>query len=221
MDRITLGRMQNPIRGLLHGTAAVAALAGTIYLVARTWGNAAAVVGSLVFGIALLVMYTVSSLYHSVPWSQSWKTRLQRLDHSTIYLVVAGTLTPIAIGGLDGPAVWWCLGLVWAIALVGIALKFVLPSVSTKLSVTLQLVMGWTVILWLPQIWSSLGTGAIVFIAVGGLFYTVGTIIFMTKRPRLFPRSFSYHELFHVLVVLASVFHFLAIALYAVPAAAV
>jgi hemolysin III len=116
---------------------------------------------------------------------------------------------------------WWCLGLVWSIAIVGIVLKLVLPTVSTGLSVTLQLVMGWTVILWIPQIWSSLGAGAILFIAVGGLFYTLGSVIFMTKRPRLFPRMFSYHELFHLFVVVASVFHFLAIALYAVPAATV
>jgi len=211
--------MQNPIRGFLHGSAAVAALVGTGHLVARTWENTAALLGSLVFGLALLVMYTVSSLYHSVPWDDGWKIRLQRVDHSMIYLVVAGTFTPIAIGGLEGAAVWWCLGLVWSIALVGVSLKLLLAKVSTTLSVTLQLVMGWTVILWLPQIWISLGTGAIVFIAIGGLFYTVGTVVFMTKRPRLFPRSFSYHELFHVLVVLASVFHFLAVALYAVPAA--
>lgn len=219
MERITLGRMQNPIRGFLHGGAAVAALIGTIYLAARTWGNMAALIGSLIFGFALLIMYTVSSLYHSVPWSERWKAELQRIDHSMIYLVVAGTFTPIAIAGLEGAAVWWCLGLVWTIAVVGISLKFLLPSVSTGLSVTLQLTMGWTVILWLPQIWSSLGTGAIVFIAVGGAFYTVGTVIFMKKRPKLFPRSFSYHELFHVFVVLASVFHFLAVALYAVPVA--
>jgi len=214
---MTLGRMQNPIRGFLHGGAAIAALAGTIYLVSRTWGNTAALIGSLVFGFSLLVMYTVSSLYHSIPWGADWKRRLQRVDHSMIYLVVAGTFTPIAIGGLDGAAVWWCLGLVWAIAVVGITLKMVLPGISTGLSVTLQLTMGWTVILWLPQIWRSLGPGAIVFIAIGGLFYTAGTVIFMTKRPKLFPRTFSYHELFHVFVVLASVFHFLAIALYAVP----
>lgn len=220
MERMTLGRMQNPIRGILHGTAAVAALAGTIYLVSRTWGNTAALVGSLIFGFALLVMYTVSSLYHSVPWSVDWKRRLQRVDHSMIYLVVAGTFTPIAIGGLEGAAVWWCLGLVWSIALVGIGLKFLRPHVGTGLSVTLQLTMGWTIILWLPQIWDSLGPSAIVFIAIGGVFYTVGSVIFMTKRPKLFPRTFSYHELFHVFVVLASIFHFLAVALYAVPAAA-
>lgn len=217
---MTLGRMQNPIRGFLHGGAAVAALAGTVYLVSQTWGNTAALVGSLVFGLALLVMYTVSSLYHSIPWRETWKRRLQRVDHSMIYLVVAGTFTPIALAGLDGVAVWWCLGLVWTVAIVGISLKFVLPNVGTWLSVALQLLMGWTVIFWIPQIWDTLGAGAIVLIAIGGLFYTAGSVIFLTKRPVLFPRSFSYHELFHVFVVLASVLHFLAIALYAVPASA-
>lgn len=220
MDRITLGRMQNPIRGFLHGGAALAALVGTVYLAARAWGNAIALLGALIFGFALLVMFTVSSLYHSIAWNGLWKTRLQRIDHSMIYLVVAATFTPIAIAGLDGSAVWWCLGLVWTIAVTGITLKFALPRVSTGLSVTLQLIMGWTVILWLPQIWKSLGTGAIAFITIGGLFYTVGTVIFMTKRPRLFPRSFSYHELFHVFVVVASTFHFLAVARYAIPLAA-
>ncbi|MGD2103102.1 MAG: hemolysin III family protein [Acidimicrobiia bacterium] len=218
MERITLGRMQNPVRGFLHGGAAVATLAGTVYLVAVTWGHTTALVGALVFGFALLVMYVVSSLYHSVPWSEVWKRRLQRADHSMIYLVVAGTFTPIATAALQGASLWWCLGLVWGIALVGIVLKMTLPSVSTGLSVTLQLGMGWTVIFWIPQIWTSLGTGAIIFIAIGGLFYTAGTIVFMTKRPRLFPRSFSYHELFHVFVILASGFHFAAVAGYAVPA---
>jgi len=211
--------MQNPVRGFLHGTAAVAALAGTIYLVDRAGSNTGILIGSLVFGLALLVMYTTSSLYHSVPWRPDWKRRLQRLDHSMIYLVVAGTFTPIAVAGLRGTDVWWCLGLVWSIAVVGIVLKLVLPSVSTGLSVTLQLGMGWTVIFWIPEIWNTLGLGAIALIVVGGIFYIVGTVIFMMKRPRLFPRTFSHHELFHVFVVLASVSHFLAVALYAVPAA--
>lgn len=218
MDRITLGRMQNPVRGFLHGAAALAALAGTVYLVGVTWGNTAALIGGLTFGAALLVMFTVSSLYHSVPWSERWKRRLQRLDHSMIYLVVAGTFTPISIAALEGPSLWWCLGLVWGIATVGITLKLTLPRVSTGLSVTLQLIMGWTVILWIPQIWTSLGASAIAFIFLGGIFYTAGTVIFMMKRPRLFPRSFSYHELFHVCVIVASVFHFTVVVRYAIPA---
>lgn len=219
MERMTLGRMQNPIRGLVHGGAAVAALVGTVYLVHRTWGNPSALLASLVFGVALAFMYIVSSLYHSIPWSPAWKRRLQRLDHSMIYLVVAATFTPIAVAGLDGAAVWWCLGLVWGIATVGIVLKLTLPGVSTGLSVTLQLTMGWTVIFWIGQIWEALGTIAIALIALGGLLYTVGVVLFLTKRPKLFPRAFSYHELFHVFVVLASTAHFLAVALYAVPVA--
>lgn len=219
MERATLGQMQNPVRGFLHGAAALAALAGTVYLVVQAWENHVALAGSLIFGLALLVMYTVSSLYHSVPWGVKWKRRLQRADHSMIYLVVAGTFTPLAIAALDRPAVWWCLGLVWSIAVVGVTLKLVLKEVSTGLSVTLQLVMGWTAIAWFPQFWSALGVGAIALIAAGGALYTAGTVLFMTKRPKLFPRTFSYHELFHVFVVAASAFHFLAVAIYAVPVA--
>lgn len=219
MERVTLGKMQNPVRGFLHGFAAVAALVGLVALVVRAWGHGAAITGSIVFGLTLIVMYTISSLYHSIPWRKTWKARLQRLDHSMIYLVVAGTFTPILIGALDGAALAIGLGSVWLIAVVGVTLKTTLPRVATWLSVTLQLIMGWSALVWLPQIKTNLGLGAIVFIALGGLFYTVGAVIFLSKRPRLFPRAFSYHELFHVLVVSASVMHFLAVFSYAIPAA--
>ena len=217
MERMTLGRMQNPIRGFLHGGAAIASIGATAHLILRTLGSATAIIGSLIYGLALLTMYTVSSLYHSIPWSHEWKKRLQRVDHSMIYLVVAGTWTPLAIAGLDNRAAWISLGLVWSIALVGIAFKLTLPTEATWLSMTLQLVMGWVVVFWIADIWRELGAGAVVLIGLGGLFYTVGAIVFATKRPRLAVRSFSYHELFHVFVVLASTAHFLAIALYAVP----
>ena len=219
MERITLGKMQNPIRGFLHGTAALAALAGTLYLIVLAWGRTAALISSVLFGAALLTMYTVSTLYHSVPWGADWKRRLQRLDHSMIYLVVAGTYTPIAVAVLDGVGLAISLFVVWSIAIVGIALKLFLPGVTTGLSVTLQLVMGWTVVFWVPQIWDTLGPPALGLIALGGLFYTAGVVVWLTKKPRLFPRSFSYHELFHVFVVVASALHFLVVAFYAVPAA--
>ena len=94
--------MQNPIRGFLHGSAAIATLVSVIFMLNQAWGSAPAIAGVLFFGLALLFMYIVSSLYHSIPWGEKWKTRLQRIDHSMIYLVVAGTFTPIAIAGLDG-----------------------------------------------------------------------------------------------------------------------
>lgn len=218
MDRLTLGKMQNPIRGFLHGFAAIATAVGVAFLLYRAWGRGLAVTGALVFGVALLVMYTISSLYHSIPWGQKWKVRFRTLDHSMIFLVVAGTFTPIAIAGLEGLALALALGIIWSIALTGIVLKAIRPNLRTSVSVTLQMVMGWTALVWMPWIWNELGVGAVVLIALGGICYTVGVVIFTSKRPKLFPRSFSYHELFHVLVIAGSSFHFAAIFIYAIPA---
>ncbi len=220
MERITLGKMQNPIRGFLHGGAAIGSLAGLVVLVVNAWGIPSAMLSAFIFGLSLVFMYTTSSLYHSIPWSPEWKTRMQRLDHSMIFLVVAGTFTPIAIASLDGVPLAIALGSVWTLALVGIALKTVLPKTATSLSVTIQLLMGWSALIWMPAIYANLGGGAVLLIALGGLCYTVGVVIFLSKRPRLFPRSFSYHELFHVMVVAASTLHFLVILLYAIPAIA-
>jgi hemolysin III len=218
MDRITLGKMQNPIRGFLHGSAAIAAAVGLVLLIDRAWGRAEAVAGAVVFGVALLLMFTVSSLYHSIPWEERWKARLQRIDHSMIYLVVAGTFTPIAIASLEGITLAIALGVVWGIAVTGILLKALMPRIGTHLSVTLQMVMGWSALIWAPWIWRELGPGAFALIVLGGACYVVGTVIYAIQRPRLFPRAFSHHELFHVLVIGGSVFHFLAILLYAIPA---
>jgi hemolysin III len=218
MDRLTLGKMQNPIRGFLHGSAAVAAAIGLVVLLDRSRGRTAAVAGAVIFGGALLVMYVVSSLYHSVPWEPRWKTRLQKLDHSMIFLVVAGTFTPIAIASLGGLTLTLALGVVWGIAVAGILLKALMPEIRTSLSATLQMVMGWSALIWIPWIWRELGPGAIALIVLGGGCYTVGAVIYAARRPRLFPRIFSHHELFHVLVIAGSSFHFFAILLYAIPA---
>ncbi|MFB3050750.1 MAG: hemolysin III family protein, partial [Acidimicrobiia bacterium] len=110
------------------------------------------------------------------------------------------------------------LSVLWGMAATGVNLKSLLPNVKTWLSVSLQLSMGWIAIAWVPRIVDELGLGAVVLILLGGLSYTVGAVIFLTKRPKLLPRSFSYHELFHVLVVTASALHFMAIWIYAIPA---
>lgn len=216
MERITWGRMQNPLRGVLHGSAALVAVGGLAFLVTRAWGRIAILLAVLIYGLALVTMYTVSALYHSVPWTQRWKALMQRIDHSLIFLVVAGTFTPFGLTALDGIRRLVALTLVWAIAVTGIVLKFALPDPRTWLSVTLQMAMGWSALIWLPWILASLGWGAVILIMAGGLCYTVGTIVFITKRPRLFPRLFGYHEVFHILVIAGSSLHFWAIARYVI-----
>lgn len=211
--------MQNPVRGFLHGGAALASVIGLGFLLARA-SSRPAVVGAVVFGVALVVMYTVSTLYHSIPWSDAWKRRMQKIDHAMIYVLVAGTFTPIALASLTGAGLVVGLGLVWTLAIAGILFKAFLPRIKTGLSVTIQMVMGWMAVIWIPQIFSSLGLAATLLIALGGLSYTAGVVVFATSRPKLFPRVFSHHEMFHILVVAGSSLHFAAILIYAIPATA-
>ena len=216
MDRIRLGRMHNPLRGFLHGAAALAALLGAAILAIRASDERHLVAG-LIFGLSLAAMFTVSSLYHSVGWEGQRKAFLQRLDHSMIFLVVAATFTPFGVVVLDGWLRVILLALVWSGAIVGIALKFALRRVKTGLSVLIQHSMGWTSLVAMPLIWRRVGPMAVLLVFAGGVCYTAGTVIFATKRPRLFPRVFSYHELFHVLVVAGSTLHFLAVLWYVMP----
>lgn len=205
--------MENPLRGVLHGSAAVVSLIGLVTLL--TLSPPERLPATALFGIALVAMFTISALYHSVPWSHTWKTRMQRLDHSVIFVVVASTFTPLAIAALEGPVLWIGLALVWGIAIVGIVLKFSLDQPRTGLSLGLQMAMGWSALLWLPWFWSQLGWGAVALIGLGGACYTVGAVFFALKRPRLLPHIFGYHELFHVLVIAGAAFHFWAVAAFA------
>jgi hemolysin III len=217
VQRITLGKMQNPVRGFLHGTAAVASLAGLVSLLALNPGGLSTGVALVVYAGSLVLLYTTSSLYHSVPWSERWKLRMRRLDHSNIFLVVAGTYTPFAVVALDGAWRSASLIAVWTAGTVGIILKFAQRQVRLGLSVTIQSVMGWAAVIPMWQIGSRLGVSAVVLIAIGGLLYTVGMVFMLTGKPRLFPRVFSSHELFHVMVVAASAVHFAAILLHVIP----
>lgn len=217
MDRATLGRMQNPVRGGLHGTAAVVSVAGLVNLVVRTIDNRPSMWSMVVFGLSLIVLYTTSSLYHSVPWNGRWKKRMQRLDHAMIFILIAGTYTPIAYNVLSGRWRSLTLGVVWGIAAIGIGQKLFLPQVRTWFSITLQTTMGWFAVVPIAEIARRLPNLALIFLFAGGLSYTVGMVIFSTKRPRLFPRVFSYHEVFHVLVVIGSLAHYLVVWIWVVP----
>lgn len=209
VNRATLGRMQNPVRGFLHGTAAVVSIAGLIALVARSKGLGMTA-ASTVYGATLIAMYSTSALYHSMPWQPVWKARLQRLDHTFIYALVAATFTPLMIG--SGEPVWIVLGIsgVWTLAALGLSQELIHGPLRRVL-LPLQFI---AVALTLGPLWVTLvgiGTPAAVLTMVGGLLYLIGVLLFVNDRPRLAPRIFSHHEFFHVVVVLASILHFLAV----------
>ncbi len=216
-QRVTLGKMQNPVRGFLHGFAAIASLAGGMLLWQHSPDEPGRRLALSVFAASLFALYTVSSLYHSVPWQQRWKTRMQRIDHSMIYVLIAGTFTPIACIVIDTPLRYAALGLTWGIALVGAIQKTFFPALGTWFSVTLQTTQGWLGLLFFLPLVRKLPWQAPLLIVGGGLVYTIGMICFVTERPRLWPRSFSYHEAFHVCVVMGSAAHYAMIFAYVAP----
>lgn len=207
--------MQNPVRGILHGSAAVAAVLGTIFLAfhAPNWGTRAAVI---VFGLALIALYTTSSLYHSIPWREVWKRRMQRLDHTMIIVLIAGTYTPVIVVTLDGPLRWTALAVAWGAVLIGAVQHIFFPREEQTFSMALGAGMGWLGLTIAWKFVSELGWLASGLALLGGAIYTVGIILLVTNRPKLWPRVFSYHELFHVMVVTASTVHFVMIWRYVV-----
>lgn len=219
INRIKLGGMENPVRGFLHGVAAVMSLVGVGVLAVIGEAGPGLRTVLVIYGLSLVTLFTASSLYHSIPWTERWKDRLRRLDHSAIFLVVAASFTPVAVVALDG---WWqgvFLGLVWLAAAAGIVLKWVERRVRLGPSVTIQSVMGWAAVIPMYQIARNLGVDTVVWLAVGGLLYTIGMVFLLTKWPRMFPRVFGYHELFHVMVVVAAAIHFGVIVTKVIPAA--
>jgi hemolysin III len=215
-DRLCLGRMTNPVRGFLHGTAAVVSAVGATLLTVLAGGGAWNRFSLLVFGVSLVSLYTASSLYHSIPWGPVWKARMKRLDHTMIYVLVAGTFTPLAVIALDGWLRVATLAVQWSIVAVGAAQKAFFPQVSGSLSVALQTVQGWLALLLFWPLARSLPWTALLMLGAGGILYTVGMVFLVTNRPRLWPRVFSYHELFHLLVIAGSSLHFAVVARYLV-----
>jgi hemolysin III len=209
MNRVELGRLQNPVRGILHGSAAVVSIGGLIALLARA-NEVGMTVVSAVYGLTLIAMYLTSAMYHSVPWRLGWKLRLQKLDHTFIYALVAATFSVLAVG--VGFGSWVIVGLigVWSLVAFGLGRELINGPIRRVL-LPLQFV---AVAAALPALWltlMSMDTPSAILTVAGGACYLLGVFLFVNDRPRLAPSVFSHHEFFHVMVIVSSVLHFLAV----------
>jgi hemolysin III len=198
------------LRGVLHEVAAfIAAVAGAI-LVFRASG-ARARVGALVYVISLVTLLSVSAAYHRRNWSDKVRAVWRRLDHSAIFLLIAGTYTPLSF--LLGSRLGWIfLGIVWAGALLGIVMSVAWVRAPKALVAVVCVLLGWAALPLLPALKAALGTGAVVLLAAGGVVYSLGAAVYALRRPDPFPNVFGYHEIFHALVIAAAVCHFAAVA---------
>ena len=217
-ERINLGKMNNPVRGFLHGGAAVASVVGIVVLV-FSGSSISSRLALAVFGLGLLTLYTVSSLYHAVPWKEQTKRMMQRLDHSAVFVLIAGSYTPIAVIVFDGWLSWITLAVAWGITLFAAGQHAFFPRKEQTLSIALAVTLGWLgAALAIPML-QVLGVTALVLIGIHGILYTVGVVFMITGWPRLWPQVFSAHEVFHVLTVVAGGLMFYVTLRYVAPLA--
>ncbi len=203
-------RVKPLLRGVSHEVAAFFALAAWGLLLAFARGSRGTTAAA-VYGASLFAMFGTSALYHRPTWSPRPRLWLRRLDHSAIFVLIAGTYTPfcLLLGGRRGLAL---LAIAWGGALVGILRAMLWPRAPRPLAVGLYLLLGWLVLPVLPHLYRVAGAGAVALLAAGGLLYTVGALIYATRRPDPFPRVFGYHEIFHLLVIAAAACHFAVVA---------
>jgi len=201
------------LRGVFHEWAFFAALAAGAMLIVIADG-ALATFSSWIYAAALAAMFGASALYHRFPWKNAAR-RLwaRRLDHSMIFVFIAGTYTPFALLAFDGRTQWVVLVMVWSGAVLGLLLELVWIDSPRWLSAVAYLAVGWVGVLALPQMFSGVGVAGAVLLMVGGALYTLGAVIYATEWPNPFPRTFGFHEIFHLLVVAAAATQFVAVSL--------
>ncbi len=194
------------LRGALHAFAAMASIVAWGALVVgapSVRGRAAA----MVYGASLFALFSVSAIYHRRTWSRRARRIVSRLDHAAIWVLIAGTYTPLCalLGGRAGRAL---LAAIWAGALLGIAKEVFWTRAPKRLGVALYVLFGWLAVPVFPTLWSVIGGGAILLLLGGGVAYTAGAVVYATRRPNPFPAVFGYHEVFHALTVAAAAGHF-------------
>ncbi|WP_344094266.1 PAQR family membrane homeostasis protein TrhA [Microbacterium deminutum] len=201
-------------RGWIHAATFPIAIAAGIVLILLAQGPAAKW-SSAVFMATSLLLFGNSALYHRFNWAPKTKATLKRIDHANIVLLIAGTYTPIAVLALPTDQSVLLLSLVWGGAILGILFRVFWIHAPRWLYVALYLVLGWAAIMYLPQLWAA-NHVMVILVAIGGLLYTGGAIVYAMKRPNPWPGHFGFHEIFHVCTVLAFLCHWTACLIIAV-----
>ena len=198
------------LRGWLHLVCFFLAIpAGVVVIALATSSRARA--GAAIYAFGLVVLFGVSGFYHRGRWSPTWRLRMRRLDHATIFVMIAGTYTPLCLLVLEGWVAVAMLVTAWTGAAVGALLAWSGGRRSSALRSGLYIALGWAVLVAAPQLLSRLSSAELVLIAVGGILFTIGAITLATHWPDPFPRVFGNHEVWHTFVVAAVICHLVAI----------
>lgn len=206
-----LSKLREPVNGLTHLGGAVAALVGQIVLLVLTWDGPARLLSVLIYGLSLILLFASSAAYHLVNAGPKVTKALRKLDHSAIYLLIAGTYTPICLNAFSGFYRWGLLAIVWSIALVGILVNLFYINKPRWLSAVIYVLMGWLCVSAAGEMLTALSPFALTWLAIGGVVYTLGAVVYATKMFDFVPGKFGFHEVWHIFVLLGAAAHFVAV----------
>lgn len=194
------------IHGITHGIGTIASIVGLVFLLIRaiTQGTVWHIVSFAIYGASLILLYLASTLYHSIQ-IRSWKITLKKLDHSAIFLLIAGTYTPFLLTTLRGTLGWVLFGIIWGLAIIGLVIKLGFIAHLEKASLVLYLAMGWLVVVAMKQLITTMTPATLILLLVGGLAYTVGVIFYVWRK---LPYN---HSIWHVFVMVGSVAHYFSV----------
>jgi hemolysin III len=209
--------VKEPVDARISFVGFAGAVLGLAYLAWRRHTNLPLLAAMSVYGLSLVVLFGASSFYHGVRMSARATNVVRKIDHASIYVLIAGSYTPVLFVGLDG--VWRVATLagIWTVALSGIVLTMWFVNAPRWLSTVLYVAMGWFAVVPAYKLIVALPVTVTVLIAAGGLFYTLGALVYATKGLNLLPRSAGFHEVFHLFVLAGAAAQFTAIAFFLVP----
>lgn len=206
--------IREPINGLTHLFGAIMAFFGLIALIIKASlasESILAIVAVIIFGISMILLYSASATYHMVIAKDRVIAFLRRVDHSMIFILIAGTYTPICLISLKGTLGWTLFAIIQALALLGVTYKLIWFTAPRWLSTALYIIMGWIVVIFSAQLAPIIGKTGMTMLVIGGVLYTIGGIIYWLKPKFLSFKHMGFHEIFHVFILLGSLFHFICI----------
>jgi hemolysin III len=206
-----LKKIREPINSLTHWIGAILALAGLIALLVVGWGTPAKVVSLIIYGASLIFLFSASATYHMVRVKEKALEIFRKVDHSAIYFLIAGTYTPFCINAFTGFWKWGMLTIIWSLAVIGIGIKVFIVRVPRWLNAGIYIAMGWLVIGASGQLLAALPVWVLTWLLIGGIVYTLGAVVYITKMFNFVPGVFGFHEVWHIFVLLAAAAHFVAV----------
>jgi hemolysin III len=206
-----ISKFREPFNGFSHLGGAIAAFFGQIALIIAAWNGPAKIASVIIYGLSLMGLFSASAAYHLSQVKPPVQQILRKLDHSAIFLLIAGTYTPFCIIAFTGFWHWGLLAIIWSIAIIGIIIKIFYVTAPRWLNAAIYVVMGWLCLITAPQMQSGLPASAMIWLIIGGVIYTLGALVYAARMFNFAPGKFGFHEVWHIFVLLGAMAHFISV----------